>query len=89
MSSVRACCEFGPDDLRYAIDNPIRIAWGAYYYCLNQEMLSCGNTYIDLGEFERILVKELGISKDSYDSFISTDLNNVRLKLYLVPPVLF
>ncbi len=64
-----------PDDLRYAIDNPIRIAWGAYY-CLNQEMLSCGNTYIGLGEFERILVKELGISKNSYDSFISTDRNS-------------
>lgn len=72
--------EVYPDDVRYNIDSPTRITYGAHWV-VDQEILSSGNTQISLPEFLKVGVQELSLPAQLLEEFLEkrrVDINNVR-----------
>ena len=58
-----------PDNMAYAIDNPLRVAYGAYDV-LENHVFRNGDTYIDRYKFKNLMVNELKISTDTVSDFM-------------------
>lgn len=61
-----------PNNLAYAVDNHLRVYYGAYDV-LENRVFNNGHTYITNYEFKNLMVQELGVDRELVNQFLDYD----------------